>query len=153
MFKVNVKRWDFIGYIYRIYISFSLFSFLIWKLIDLGHFLACREKTMQIYIYILLVCLGVCLSVRVYPINVKWLNELNRSGPNFSWNLTWWIKVYEKSNFQNLPLTKLYFRNFVNPRNLFIKSAKFLYVFVFQLIQRENAPNWNIRWARSSLKA
>ena len=143
---------------YRIHLSYLyiFFSFFLFDLkINWSWPFSClqRENNANLYIYILLVCLGVCLSVRVYPINVKWLNELNRSGPNFSWYLTWWIKVYEKSNFQNLPLTKLYFRNFVNPRNLFIKSAKFLYVFVFQLIQRENAPNWNIRWARSSLKA
>ena len=55
-----------------------------------------------------------CLSVRLYPINVK---RLKRSGPNFVWDLTWpQGRVMNDQNLKNLCLKVFYF---------FIKSAKF----------------------------
>ena len=56
-----------------------------------------RQVNANIYIHTLLVCLSVCMYVRLYPINVK-------------------------------------------TAELF-KSAKFLFVFILQCIQRENVLN------------
>ena len=51
---------------------------------------------------------------------------------------------------KKLPLEHL---NLKSPTFYFIKSAKFLFVFVLQCMQRENVHNQNSRWARSAFKA
>ena len=81
-----------------------------------------------------------CLSVRLYPINVK---GLNRSGPNFLCELTWpreglWVIEF----FKNLLHQNSIFKN-LKIHDFFIKSADFLFLFVFLLHcnQRERV-NW-----------
>ena len=67
-----------------------------------------------IYLYTLIVWVGVCLFVCLYPVNVKTVEPIGPTG-----------KVYNDQNFL-LSSNKIRFLlNFENPRNLFIKSAKF----------------------------
>ena len=86
-----------------------------------------------------------CLSVRLYPINVK---RLKRSGPNFVWDLTWpQGRFMNDQNLKKLFLKVFYFcKNILNleyPRNSLL----------FQCLQSEHVYNWNRRRARSALKA
>ena len=57
----------------------------------------------NIYIYTLHVFLSVCLSVCIQLMSKR----LNRSGPNFVWDLTWpQGRFMDDRIFKNLPLTK-----------------------------------------------
>ena len=72
----------------------------------------------------------------------------------FLWDLAW-----PQGRFMDDRISKIclhqnsIFENFEIPRNCFIKSAKFLFVFVLQCTQRKHVHNWSRRWARSALKA
>ena len=66
-----------------------------------------------IFIYYLLAWFSVCIQLTS--------KRLNRSGPDFLWDLTWTKgKVYGKANFRFCLFTKLDFWKFFNPRNFFL---------------------------------
>ena len=88
-------------------------------------------------LYTLLACLSVCL----YPINVKTTEPIGPTSIN-------------DSIFKNLLPTKFRFAlNFENPGIFFCKTPLILFGFVLQFLQRENVHNKNTRRARSALKA
>ena len=73
----------------------------------------------NLYIYF---ALSVCLSVRLYPIDVK------TAEPG---------KVSEYSKFQKLAFNKIQFPlKFENPRNAFNKSANFFVCFCFTMFTK-----------------
>jgi len=95
------------------------------------------------YLYIL--CLSVCMSgylfiyllVCLCPINAK---RLNRSGPNFMWDLTWpQGRFTDDPNFKYLP-NRIRFSLNLNHEFFLIKSEKFFCVFLLQWenVQIEN---------------
>ena len=64
-------------------------------------------------IYIVLVWVFVCLSVRLYPTNVKMVEPI---GLNFLWDLAWpQGRFMDDRIFKNLATSKFYFLQ--NPRN------------------------------------
>ena len=81
--------------------------------------------------------------------------QLNWLGPNFFVGPRVTPgRVYEWSNFQKCASNKIRFLKILKINEFsFIKSAKYLFVFVLQRTQREQVHNWNRRWARSSVKA
>ena len=93
--------------------------------------------SVSIYIY-------TCLSVCLYPINVKTAEPIGTKfcvGPHMTPG-----KVFVWSKFQKLASNKIRFSlNFLYPRTFF--------VIVLQCLQKENVHNWNTRWARSAQKA
>ena len=72
---------------------------------------------------------------------------MNRSGPNFVWDL---ISVYRWSKFQKFASNTIRFSiNFKNPRNIFTKSAKFC-LFLFYNIYKEKMFTIEIEDGRES---
>ena len=84
------------------------------------------------YIYTLLVWVSVCLSVRLYPINVKTAEPI---GPNFLWDLMWpQGRFMDNRIFKNLP-----------PSKFFVKIREISVCFCFTMSKREHVHNWNGR--------
>ena len=102
------------------------------------------------HLYLCFACLSVWVFGCLYPINVKAAKAI---GPKFcvGHHLTpekvygWW-KFKQKSIFIEFCKSTNFF--FYKIRELFV-----CFCFVLQCIQRENVYNWNIRWARSALRA
>ena len=114
------------------------------------------NQNLQHYLYINLACLSVCLSVSLYPINVKTAEPIR---------LKFFVghhvipgKVYGWSNFQKFASIKIRFLKILKIHEIFFwKSAKF-FVFVIwrtpvYFISNKNFYKWIKRWARSALKA
>ena len=96
--------------------------------------------------------LSVCLSVCLYPINVKTAEPI---GPKFCvGHLGTPGKVYESSKFQIFVSIKirssLNFLKFWKSTKFFWKSANYI-CFVLRCTQREHVHNLFRRWAQSTL--
>ena len=103
------------------------------------------------HLYIYLACLFVCIQLIS--------KRLNRSGPNFVWDLTWpQGRFMNDQNFKNLCLKVFIFEKFWKCAKKYYEIRK-LFCFCFILYKekmfRDKATikSWNRRWARSALKA
>ena len=93
-------------------------------------------------LYINLACLSVCL----YPINVKTAEPIGPKfvvGPRVTPCTVWW-------NLKNLPLNKIRFLKILKIHEFFFLNPQ---RFFLQCIQSEHVHYWNRKWARSALKA
>ena len=102
-----------------------------------------NEISLYIYIYTLLFCLFVC--------NHQTSKRLNRSGPNFVWNLTWpQGRFMGNQNFKKLASNKIRFSlDFKKSTKFFLNPLTFL--FLFYNVYKEKMFTIR-RWARSALK-